>query len=87
MDLRKLLAELPPETMVPVGWVLEKVGREPDPVVDYTLQNIAELTGRSPITVRAWCRSGRLRAYKLMGRDWRIPVGAWREFQKGQAGE
>lgn len=41
---------------------------------------VAELGGRfhrSPSTIRAWCEHGRFDgAYKLNGRDWRIPQAA-----------
>jgi len=85
MDFRRVLEALPPEALVPVGWVLENIGGNPNPVMDYRLEDLAELTGSSVSTIRTWCDSGRLRAYRLMNREWRIPVEAWREFQAEQA--
>lgn len=55
---------------------------------------VIELGGRfhrSPSTIRDWCEHGRFEgAYKLNGRDWRIPQAAVDAFlaqQRGQPGE
>jgi excisionase family DNA binding protein len=44
---------------------------------DLTAQDAAALLDRSASTVRGWCASGVLPgAYRLQGREWRIPRGA-----------
>lgn len=40
---------------------------------------IARLLDVSPSTVDAWCRGGQLRGRRV-GRQWRVPVAAFREF-------
>jgi len=47
---------------------------------DLTIAEVAQRVGRSSSTVRAWCAAGRLRGYKLRGRDYRIPPAALQEF-------
>ncbi len=37
----------------------------------YTTEQVAQLTGKAEFTVREWCRGGRLKAQKKLGR------GAW----------
>ena len=82
MTLRELLEALPPGATVPVGWVLEKLDasapREGSaPVVDLTAEEVAELFDRTPACVRGWARQGKLPgAYRLHGREWRIPRAA-----------
>lgn len=49
---------------------------------DLTVAELAEHFGRSPITVRAWIRSGELRAYRFRGREYRITHTALGEFQQ-----
>ncbi|MDQ3606364.1 MAG: helix-turn-helix domain-containing protein [Gemmatimonadota bacterium] len=53
---------------------------------DRTLEQVAAEVKRSASTVRGWCASGALTgAYKLNGRDWRIPAGALRSYLDAQA--
>ena len=55
--------------------------------IDMTVQELADRFGRCPSTVRAWCEAGRLPgAYKLRGREWRIPAVALRLFQDQEGG-
>ncbi len=35
---------------------------------DLTVDDVAKFFNRSPVTVRAWIRGGRLRAYRFQGR-------------------
>jgi excisionase family DNA binding protein len=58
---------------------------DPEPLADLTVQEIAEIVGRRPSTVRGWCAAGELRAYRFRGREWRIPATALREFQDREA--
>ena len=48
---------------------------------DLTVQEVADLFGRQPQTVRTWIRGGRLDAYKLRGNEYRITRRAVEEFQ------
>lgn len=73
-SLRALLEQLPPETLIPVGWALEQLDGAGEGIVDLTVPDVAEALGRAPSTVRQWCADGRLPgAYRLHGREWRIP--------------
>ena len=49
------------------------------PLMDLTVDDIMEATGRARSTVCGWIAAGQLRAYRF-GREWRIPHEAWREF-------
>jgi hypothetical protein len=69
---------------VPAAW-LQSVLAEPDAAVpvDLTAGRIAELLGRDPMTVAAWCRAGLFEgAYKLRGREWRVPAASLQDFQR-----
>lgn len=61
--------------------------KEPAQVsVDLTVAEVAELLHRAPGTIRGWCASGELPgAYRLRGREWRIPTAAVEAFQRHQA--
>ena len=75
MTLEDLLAELPDEALVPVGWVRGQLGVRA--AVGLTVEEAADQFHRSTSTVRAWCRDGRLPgAYLLRNREWRIPPAA-----------
>ena len=53
---------------------------------DMTLEAVATEVGRASSTVRTWCNSKRLDgAYRLNGRDWRIPQAALRNFLDEQS--
>ena len=51
---------------------------------DYTVTQVADMFQRAPQTVRDWIKSGRLRAYKLNGREYRITRAAAEEFLEQQ---
>jgi len=83
--LRELAERLPPGAAVTLtrDGLLELAavagGRveETAPQADFTVGELALRFHRSPSTIRDWCEHGRLGgAYKLNGRDWRIPQGA-----------
>lgn len=62
---------------------------EIDPVADLTVAQVAEETGRAVSTIRTWLGRGDIPgAYRLHGREWRIPRSALREYLRrgGQAG-
>lgn len=76
---------------LPVGWLraeLEAEGAESSsaPLADLTVEALAAELGRSPSTVRGWLIEGSVPgAYKLRGREWRIPRAAVRAFLVDQA--
>jgi excisionase family DNA binding protein len=93
--LRHLAEVLPPGgslTLTRVG-LLELAGadgiqtdQEGTPV-DFTVAELATRFHRSRSTVREWCEHGRFgSAYKLNGRDWRIPQAAVDAFLAEQRG-
>ena len=57
----------------------------PLPVADLTVPQLAARLGRKPVTIRGWCEHGRfVGAYKLNGRDWRIPLSGVLAFETAQ---
>lgn len=72
---------------LPVSWLrelLEHDDDDDDPLADLTVEEVGELLGRAPSTVRGWLISGVLRGYKLRGREWRVPRTAVAEFIAGE---
>src|SRR5260370_2724237 len=65
--------------------------QDPDPPAaggDCTIAELAVRFRRSPSTIRGWCERGRFAgAYKLNGRDWRIPPAGVDAFLAQQRGE
>jgi excisionase family DNA binding protein len=59
-------------------------GEGDKPLVDYTVAQVADMFQRSPQTVRDWIHSGRLGAYKLNGREYRITQAAVEDFIEQQ---
>ena len=51
---------------------------------DYTVAQVAEMFDRHPQTIRDWIRSGRLSAYLLRDREYRVTRVALEEFQENQ---
>jgi hypothetical protein len=87
-DLSKLLADLPDEALIPVGWVRARLDA-PAPVEadgDLSCADVAALLRRKPGTIRGWCfRKEISGAYLLNGRDWRIPRKSLRAYLDKQA--
>ena len=55
------------------------------PQGDLTVEQVAARYGRTAVTVRSWLGSGKFPgAYKLHGRDWRVPSDALRAFDEAQ---
>jgi len=87
---------MPPGTLVPRDWVLERLSEgmpgvplavtpAPPTRVDLTIRDLAQLFGKQPSTVRAWVERGDFPgAYKLHGKEWRVPVTAVDAFQNRQ---
>src|SRR5689334_23103488 len=79
------LRDLPPGSLVPAAWVVEQLGEEPEEsIADPTLPEYAEELGKSVSTIRGWC--ARIPgAYRLHGREWRIPRAAMRAYLAQQS--
>ena len=78
---------------VPVEWLIELLDTPTEsPVVngDLSAAQVAERFGRKSSTIRGWCLDGLFpNAYRLHGREWRIPladVEALEERQRGRPG-
>src|SRR5205807_8012579 len=94
--LREALSAMPPGTLVPRDWLVEQLdhgaGRPSDfdfvaaqGSTDLTIVGLAELFGKRPSTVRAWVERGDFPgAYKLNGREWRVPLSAVEAFRDSQ---
>ena len=48
---------------------------------DLTVEEVGKFFDRSPATIRAWIRAGRLDAYHFRGNEYRITHAALEEFQ------
>ena len=95
-SLRSALTAMPPGTLVPRDWVLEHLshGFAGVPVaeapalparVDLTIRDLAQLFGKQPSTVRSWVERGDFAgAYKLHGKEWRVPESGVEAFQNRQ---
>lgn len=92
--LRLLVESAPPDATVPVRWIGELLDQdeatvEPairrngsDPVMpDLSVEDIMKATSRERSTVIGWIHDGDFPgAYKLNGREWRIPPADWKAF-------
>jgi excisionase family DNA binding protein len=72
------------------GW-MEEAPSESSSVdgirIDLTVEQVAEKLNRSPSTIRGWLAADRLPgAYRLRGREWRIPLATLQAFLKREAG-
>jgi hypothetical protein len=90
--LRALVAAAPAGSSVtlPLDWLREQLEaldrtQPAGGVAELTVEAVAARYGRAPSTVRAWCLAGRLAgAYRLRGREWRIPAGALQAFLEAE---
>ena len=94
--LREALSAMPAGTLVPRDWLVEQLTegshRQSDSdspattgVADLTIAGLAQLFDKRPSTVRAWVERGDFPgAYKLNGREWRIPISAVEAFRDSQ---
>lgn len=96
MTLRDLLVTLPPDAMLPVGWLLKRLdGAEAGSstseapegtLIDLDCAEAGRLLGRTGTTIRGWCARGQLPGcYRLNGREWRIPRVALAALLQAQA--
>lgn len=95
-QLRTAVAALPAGALVtlPREALLDVLGRSggdraaggdgPTVAVDLTVTDLAQRFRRHPSTIRQWLESGRLEGYKLLGREWRVPLAAVAAFQDQQ---
>ena len=77
--LRKMIDGVPKggAIMLPVDSVrewLSENGSGLDP--DLTVEEVGKFFDRSPVTIRAWIREGRLEAYHFRGNEYRITNAA-----------
>ena len=93
-DLRDWLSTLAEaHALVPAQEVLERLpvsaeGAGVDPLAALDVDAAGEVLGRSPSTVRDYCRRELLQgAYRQRGREWRIPPDAIRRFHAEEARE
>ena len=90
--LRALSAGLPPGASVTLSgdWLREQLadttGQGAEALdADQTIAQLAERFGRAPSTVRAWLEADRFPgAYKLRGRDWRVPAAGVAAFLEAE---
>jgi hypothetical protein len=88
--LRAVAASLPPGTAVPVPRellleLLADVVAGATSQADPTVEQLAARYGRARGTIRGWCEAGKFPgAYKLHGREWRIPAAAIEAFDAAQ---
>ena len=86
--IQLLIDAAPPGSFIqiPVDSAREWLGEDAPAMLeaDLTTQEVADLLKRSPVTVRAWIREGRLRAYKFRGKEYRVTRAALGEFQAGE---
>lgn len=78
---------------LPVDWLRDQLdsGSPPADAItfepDLTVDEVASKLHRRPSTVRNWCQQGRLEAYRLHGREWRISPAALVAYQQRQRRE
>ena len=82
---------MPPGTLVPRDWLLDQLSNAgviqapSTALVDLTIPDLAQMFGKRPSTVRAWVERGDFAAaYKLHGKEWRVPADSVRQFQEQQ---
>jgi hypothetical protein len=86
---------MPPGALVPRDWLLKQLSSvsptpseshsTPTALVDLTIGDLGRLFGKGPSTVRAWVERGDFPgAYKLHGKEWRVPASAVEAFQDRQ---
>ena len=93
-----LVSAAPVDATVTVGWLAELLAADsasplvdpvvaaPGAVVDLTVAQCAAHLGKGASTVRTWLVRGELPgAYRMHGREWRIPLSAIQAMQTAQA--
>ena len=89
--LRALLEALPDDALLPVKWVKAHLeapacASSGAVVADLSAVDVAAELGRRPGTIRGWFARGDFPgAYRLHGREWRVPRAALRAYLDRQA--
>lgn len=91
--LAALVSAAPSDATVPVRWIKELLAANSqtakpgsDGGVDLTVREVATRFGRGESTIRTWLARGELEgAYRLHGREWRIPLASIDRLQRAQA--
>jgi hypothetical protein len=93
LDQLRAMAEAVPAggaVTLPRDWLLAQLSTSGDtattpPAVDLTVEALVSLFGKRPSTVRSWLEEGRFPgAWKLRGRQWRVPHSAVVAFQEAE---
>lgn len=91
-DLERTIASQAPGALIPRDWVLDQIRSVTGPtdlgneLADLSVEQAGEILGRSTSTIRDYCRRGLLpNAYRQRGREWRVPRGSIRAFQRAEA--
>ena len=87
-QLRAMAETVPPGGAItlPRDWLVAALDAEGEPAnlppgVDLTVPDLVRLFGKRPSTVRSWLEAGLLpNAYKLRGKQWRVPPSAVEAF-------
>jgi excisionase family DNA binding protein len=92
--LTALVKAAPSDATVPVRWIKELLAADDqtldsgrsDSDVDLTVKEVARRFGRGASTIRTWLARGELvGAYRLHGREWRVPLASIDRLQRAQA--
>ena len=86
-DLSALLAELPDEAMIPVGWVRARLDTPlpEEGVGDLSCADVGAILHRKPGTIRGWLFRKELLGYRLNNRDWRVTRAELRRYLDAQS--
>ena len=87
--LAALLATLPDSALLPVAWLRARLeapaAGATEPIGDLSCAAVAKALGRQAGTVRGWCARGEIPgAYRLNGREWRVPQASLRTYLERQ---
>jgi len=88
------VSAMPPGALLPRDWLIERLSDRPSAtvgqtdggaLVDLTVADLARLFSKRPSTVRGWVERGHFPgAYKLHGKEWRVPQSAVTAFRDRQ---
>jgi excisionase family DNA binding protein len=86
-ELQRWAENAPPGTLIAADALarsLAELEAGGDSLPDLTVEEVGRELNRSPSTIRGWLGSGKLRGYRMNGREWRVPRAAVREYLEGQ---
>lgn len=92
-SIQALVSAASPDTLVPVRWLAQLLAADsdtslpaPETGVDLTVAQLAARFGKSTSTIRTWLERGDFPgAYRLHGREWRVPATSIASMQQQQA--